>query len=315
MPLLALSSFLFYSYEKELKVKPVVPDFSTALAHVGGKVITLGDLRAEVGRYKGILSFDEKGNVKESINLKKALLNRMIDDTVLEVEADRRNVSVTPDELESEVGSLLGEYDEAKLGLILSSNDVSFEDWKSALEKRLKIRKLLLLELDSRIKIADKETKDYFNEHAEKFKWPERVRASQIMLEDEATAEKIRKKLLNKGDFAKIAREFSRSPDATAGGDLGYFSRGQMPPEFESVVFELKVGQVSEVIKSIYGFHIFKVVAKEKPRAMKYEDARDRIRKILLIKKREKEFKNWLVEIKKELNIEVDTKPLLASSL
>jgi len=301
VPLLALSSFLFYSYEKELKVKPVVPDFSTALAHVGGKVITLGDLRAEVGRYKGILSFDEKGNVKESINLKKALLNRMIDDTVLEVEADRRNVSVTPDELESEVGSLLGEYDEAKLGLILSSNDVSFEDWKSALEKRLKIRKLLLLELDSRIKIADKETKDYFNEHAEKFKWPERVRASQIMLEDEATAEKIRKKLLNKGDFAKIAREFSRSPDATAGG--------------ESVVFELKVGQVSEVIKSIYGFHIFKVVAKEKPRAMKYEDARDRIRKILLIKKREKEFKNWLVEIKKELNIEVDTKPLLASSL
>jgi len=191
----------------------------------------------------------------------------------------------------------------------------SFEDWKSALKKGLKIRKLMVLEVDSRIKITDEETKSYFDEHAEKFKWPERVRAGQIMVEDEATAEKIRKKLLSKEDFAKIAREFSRSPDAAVGGDLGYFSRGQMPPEFESVVFELKVGQVSDVIKSIYGFHLFKIMAKEKPRAMKYEDALGRIREILLAEKREKEFKNWLAEIKKELNIVVDTEPLLAPSL
>lgn len=307
--------FTFVGCNPGEKNKELVPASSTPVARVGERVITVGDLQDEAKLYANMLNPAGKENIKHSISLKKALLDRLINDTVLDIEADRLKIVVTEENLEKEIGLLLGAYDEAKLGLVLSANDVTFDEWKSALQKRLKVRKLVILEVDSKITIDEKVLKEYFNVHSEKFRWPERVRARQIMVEDEAKAEKIRKKLLGKEDFAKIAKESSQSPDAVEGGDLGYFSRGQMPPEFENVVFELKVGQVSEVVRSIYGFHIFKVIAKEKPRAMKFEDARNRIRDILLTKNREEEFKNWITEIKKGLIIEVYAESLSASSL
>ncbi|VAX16374.1 Peptidyl-prolyl cis-trans isomerase PpiD [hydrothermal vent metagenome] len=287
-------------------------DEKVVVAEVGGRKIYLSDIDKEAQRYSPLFKLKEIKSPGQKAKLKESILHRVVDNIALEMEALRLKIPVTEEELDDEVHSLLGEYDDAKFQLTLAENKISFNEWKEALKKGIMIRKLVLSEIDSKIKVSEPEIKSYFKSNAEEFKWPERVRARQIMVDDETKAEQIRKRLLKKYDFAKMAKAESQSPDAADGGDLGFFGRGQMPPEFEAALFKLKVGEISEVIKSIYGFHLFVVTKKEKPRAMTYDEARERIRKILMTVKREKEFKNWLRKIKSELDVK--TYPLALSA-
>ncbi|VAX17225.1 Foldase protein PrsA precursor [hydrothermal vent metagenome] len=281
------------------------PDLNSTIAEVGARKVTLGDLEHEVKRYKTLFKITDDQGRDQGEALRKAILTRLIDNLVLEVEADRLAITVSDSDLETEVASLLGKYDTARLGLILTENEMSYDEWEKSLIERIRTRKLTVKEIDSNITVSEEEIKEYFQEHASEFLWPMRVRALQIMVGDEAKAEKIRKRLVNKADFATIAKETSQSPDAASGGDLGYFSRGQMPPEFEEAVFNLKEGEISEVIKSIYGFHIFKVIKKKKLRPMKYNEAHERIRTLIFEKKREEVFVNWTKKLKKRVKIKV----------
>ncbi len=281
------------------------PDLNATIATVGDRKVTLGDLEHEVKRYKTLFKITDDRGSEQGEMLRKAILTRLMDNLVLEVEADRMGIAVSDSDLETEVSSLLGKYDAARLGLILTENDMSYDEWVKALKKRIRTRKLTVREIDSKIPVSEEEIKEYFKKHSTRFLWPMRVRALQIMVGDEAKAEKIRKRLMNKADFATIAKETSQSPDAASGGDLGYFSRGQMPPEFEEAVFNLKENEISEVIKSIYGFHIFKVIKKKKLRPMKYSEAHERIRTLIFEKKREEVFINWTKKLKKSVKIKV----------
>ncbi|MFQ6112493.1 MAG: peptidylprolyl isomerase [bacterium] len=85
-------------------------------------------------------------------------------------------------------------------------------------------------------------------------------RALQIIVKDRATAESILKELKAGADFGKLAKDKSIGPAAQRGGDLGYFNKGDFQPEFESVILNLKPGEISEIIQSEFGFHIFKRV-------------------------------------------------------
>ncbi len=287
-----------------------VSKLSSVIATVGTKKITGEDLKQRLNHYKVLLNLEEKEPLPKHENLNKAVLYQLIDEYLLEMEAKRLNISVSNEELEKEVNLLLGKYDNPKLGLILAKNEMSFDEWKASVKKGLVVKKLELVQVESKLSVDESEIKSYYDKNKDSFKWPERVRALQIMVTDETVAEQVRKKLLNKGDFAKIARERSQSPDAASGGDLGYFSRGQMPPEFENAVFGLKVGQISEVIESIYGFHVFKVVNREPPGDMSYDEARGRIRKLLMAQKREKEYKHWIDELKERVPVNIDYEAL-----
>jgi len=306
--LVALGSGAYFETRNGAETR--VERSSDVVATVGSAKITVGDLDREFNRYKNLLRFEETKSAVDSIRVKKSLLYRLIDESLLNLEAEKLGIEVSEKELELELHNLLSEYDQAKLSLVLAKNEMSFEEWKAGVKKNLRSRKLVEREIDSKIKVGEKEVKQFYKENSDQFKWPERVRAMQIMVEDETTAERVRKKLTGGGDFGKIAREYSQSPDSMVGGDLGFFGRGQMPPEFEEAVFDLKEGEISNVIESIYGFHLFKVVKKEKPRVMKYKEARDRIRQLLLERKREKEFKGWIKLLTKKNTISINREVL-----
>lgn len=282
------------------------------VAEVGEKKITLGQLETELKRYKSLLGA-ERVERRVEIKVKEALLARMINNVALEIEAERKNVAVSPESLDRRVRELLGEYDEARLGIALAESGFTFDEWKKYLETRMKVEALVEMEVDSKIEVTEDEVKKYYKENADSFVWPRRVRVSQIMVHDETTAEQVREKLLAGAEFSDAAREFSQSPEASEGGDLGFISEGLLPPELEEVVFNLKTGEVSEVVKSIYGFHIFKVVEKKDSRPMSYAEASGRIRKIILEPKREEMFKEWLESLRKRTPVKVHSAVLSAS--
>jgi peptidyl-prolyl cis-trans isomerase D len=136
-----------------------------------------------------------------------------------------------------------------------------------------KIKYILLDREQARLKVSvpPSDVQRYYNDNIQQYQTPEQVKASHILLKtdgkDEATvrkqAEEVLKEVKSGGDFAALAKKYSEDEGSKAnGGDLDYFARGRMVPEFETVAFTLPPGQVSDLVKSQFGFHIIKVIDK-----------------------------------------------------
>ena len=116
-------------------------------------------------------------------------------------------------------------------------------------------------------------------------------------------------------DFSKLASEFSDDPGSKKkGGDLGFFSRGRMAPEFEKAAFSLKPGKVSGVIQTNFGFHIIKVEKKMKSSIQPYKEVKDNLRKKVSIDKKKKAVDEYVKKITKEADVEFYLDSLFGSS-
>ncbi|AUJ25713.1 MULTISPECIES: peptidylprolyl isomerase [Virgibacillus] len=113
------------------------------------------------------------------------------------------------------------------------------------------------------------------------------IQAQHILVEDEETAKKVKKKLDDGGKFSDLAKEYSTDGSAEKGGDLGYFSAGQMVPEFEDAAYSMKKDEISDPVKTQHGFHIIKVndIRDKEEQLGKYEDVKEDLRRELLTKK------------------------------
>jgi len=317
---------------------PAAPQKDTVVAIVGSRKLTLKEFEKEYLRYLASLNIDKPTGDEDDVKIKKVVLNKIIEELFLEEEADRKGIIVADTDLDLEISELLGSEDELDRERIMATrHNVDFKEWRSKIRQGMRIKKLMMEEVDSKVSVSDPDIEAYFKENKKSFQWPERVRALQIMVREESAAKQVRGELVEKLHtlkqaqlklkrknrssqdvqkameeyFSALAREKSQSPDATKGGNLGFFSRGQMPSEFENAVFALKVGDISEVVETIHGFHIFLLARREAPRAMNYEEARENIVYILMESKREKEFSDWIENLKKETRVKVDTQAIL----
>ena len=135
------------------------------------------------------------------------------------------------------------------------------------------IEKLIARDVVRNLRVPSSEVRRYYQENPQEFQRPEQVRVRQIVVATEEEAQKVLDKLLNeKADFAALARQKSTAPEAETGGDLGFFAMGEMPGEF-NVVFGLPRGGISSVVKSPYGYHIFKLEEKRKAGKLGLEEA------------------------------------------
>ena len=156
-------------------------------------------------------------------------------------------------------------------------------------------RKVRMLLLDreqarTRITIPPTEVQRYYNNNLPQYQTPEQIRASHILLntagKDAAAvrtqAEGVLAQVKGGADFAALARKVSEDEGSKVnGGDLDYFARGRMVPEFEQAAFALEIGQVSEIVQSQFGFHIIKVTDKKPAVTRPLEDVRGEIEDLL----------------------------------
>jgi peptidyl-prolyl cis-trans isomerase C len=125
---------------------------------------------------------------------------------------------------------------------------------------------------------TEAEMKKLYDESVAKTQPVEEVRARHILVKTEQEAQDVLAKLKGGADFEKLAREISIDPSAkTNGGDLEYFTKGQMVAEFSDAAFKLNKGQVSQPVKSQFGFHVIKVEDKRSKPVPKYEDVKDQV--------------------------------------
>ena len=154
--------------------------------------------------------------------------------------------------------------------------------------------KYLLVDRDqmrSKIMITPQEIESYYNQNVQQFQQPEQVRASHILLKtegkDEAAVRKQAEDILKQAkapgaDFAALAKKYSEDDGSKVnGGDLDYFGKGRMVPEFEQAAFALQPGQISDLVKSQFGFHIIKVVDKKPASTRTLDEMRTQIQEQL----------------------------------
>ncbi|MCD5325750.1 MULTISPECIES: peptidylprolyl isomerase [Pontibacillus] len=177
-----------------------------------------------------------------------AVLKEMLYDTVLS-----EDFSVSEKEVQAEVDKVKDSYGEQFESALQQNGFKDEAQFKEFLKTQLQKEKATT----QGVEVTDEQVKDYYENMKQE------VEAKHILVEDEKTANEVIDKLNNGGDFAELAKEYSTdTSSAEKGGDLGYFSTGDMVLPFEQAAYDLEIGKVSEPVKSDYGYHIIKVTDK-----------------------------------------------------
>jgi len=208
------------------------------------------------------------------------LLDKYIEEKLVLQSASNQNISLSWEEKQEYLAKLSSE-------LKSEGSEVSVEEMDTEiLFDRLLIEKYTY-ELVKDIEVKEEEIKEYYNLHKREFLRPQRVEASQILLETEDQAIEVIERVKNasEDDFRKVAEAESIGLEAVKGGKMGVFEMGQLPFEMEQVLFSMEEGELSPVVESSYGYHIFRLDRRFEPDLISEEEASPDIRvKILDLK-------------------------------
>jgi len=241
---------------------------------------------------------------KPSMQLKKSVLDQMVEKKLLVLEAGKRGITVADDELEREIAKYKSNYTELSFQKMLLERGVSNEEWVGLRKENLLVEKMMKAGPGDADAVPPEAVKKYYDEHPDEFKVPESVRVRQIVTDTKEKADSILRRLQNGENFAKLARDLSLSPDRKAGGDLGFIARGSFPREFD-VCFSMNPGEISPIIPSIYGFHIFKVLERSEAKVLTLDEVKDKIEEQLKESARRDSAKAMLEQLKQQAKIEV----------
>lgn len=186
----------------------------------------------------------------------------------------------------------------------LDNNEVflsELEYMKQNLLKQFAVRKLL-----ENISINEEELISYYNDNKENFKKLASVRARHILVDTEREANEIIEEIKNGLDFEEAAKKYSKCPSKANGGDLGYFTRGKMVKEFENASFELEKGQMSEPVKTSFGYHIIEVLDKKEEEISPFEEVKEQIKNQLIATKQNEVYFKKIEELRNIYEVKVN---------
>ncbi|MDL1958703.1 MAG: peptidylprolyl isomerase [Deltaproteobacteria bacterium] len=265
-------SFLFGVYSNTF----ASDEKENILAQVGSYKLTLEEFESQIQSLPPQLQMALLKNPQ----MKEQFLDRWVDITLIAQEARDKKLDQDP-EIQAKIEDIM--------------NAVLAQEF-------------LRREIEGKVKITDDEIETYYKGHKEEFTSPESVKACHILLkvpegadekawkEAESKAKDIKKKLENGEDFAELAKKYSDDPGSkNKGGDLGFFTKGRMVPEFESAAFSLKPGEMSGPVKTDFGYHIIEVKEKKAASTKALAEVQAQIRQTLQ-REKQQQLQDELIE-------------------
>ena len=286
-------------------------------AKVNSEIITLSVIeeRAEILRQKYVgapISISEQDLLKEALNM-------VIEESLQIQEGKKLGFVIDEDAVDAAMEEIIKKnvLADGQLQEMLKREGRTLKSYKNHIRDQIMVSKITRFEIGNRVKVSEKSIIKYYKENQKEF-WQEgKVKARHILfIAERGSSEKIRreklqqaKKILLKlrkgNDFAKLAMKYSEDISASNGGDVGFVGRGKMVPEFEEAVFNLKPGQVSDIVKTEYGYHIIKVEEVLPGKTLTLKDVKSRIHQILTMQMQKQVYEVWMNELKNSAFIEV----------
>lgn len=180
-----------------------------------------------------------------------------------------------------------------------------FEEKLRDLRKSLIVESYLKKRVEAEAQISDADLKKFYDQNIEKFKVGEQIRASHILVKTDKEARDILAKIKAGGNFEELARKNSVDSSSAKGGDLGWFGKGSMVPIFEKAALALKEGQVSDVVKSDFGYHIIKLTGKRPAGTRPFDEVKNQIKAAIMPGKQQEVFQKIKEELKKNAKITI----------
>lgn len=282
-----------------VRMVEATPAAEESVATVNGVAILKRDFERDVRRLQEALLSRGKPLTCEQIQtINQEVLESLIRRELLFQESRRAGVRVDPKEIDREIEELKKQYlSEAEFRRDLNQRGLTETELRSHVERTMSIQKYIDQTFKNRVEVSDGEIISYYENNLSLFRRPHQVRVSHLLIQTDPKddpsrkrearqkIERIQREIRNGKEFEKLAREHSDGPTRSSGGDLGYIRRGQLDPELERVVFNLKVGELSEIVETEYGFHLFKLVDRKPETILAYDHVKDGIRQTLLTEK------------------------------
>lgn len=236
-----------------------------------GEIVRVADAVLTGDDLNKLVPQDEQ--IPLTMDERREFVRRWIDTEVLRQEAIRRGLKTDP-------------YVEARL---------------KELEQQFLADYLVFTELRKRTAVSEQEVEGYYAAHEREYL--NEYRVSQILAGTPEDAERV-VELLKTRSWAWVANRYSIDASAKRGGDLGYLTKGNMIPELEAIVFDMKPNDVSGVVKSDFGYHIFRLDdVREAPVAVGLDDVREQIMNTLMLEKRIKAYREFIDSLKANADI------------
>ncbi|MSN26259.1 MAG: hypothetical protein GJV46_10385 [Geobacter sp.] len=290
---------------------------SKVVAVVNGVNLSEADLNQEINilmpmnqPFHGKIS-DEKLKKVQSDAMK-----ILVDYELKAQDAHSKGMKIPQSVIDEEMNKLAIKF-KSKEGLVAAYKGAGFtnKSFHRIMERRLLAEKILAAEVDDKVSVTPEKIKEYYDTNLEKYNKPEEFRASHILLKVDpgsnqeqrsvlrAKAEALLKRIKGGEKFEEIALNESDDPSKIKGGDLGYFHAGQTIGEFDAAVTKLKVGEISDVVESLYGYHIIKLTDRNPPRQIPFEEIQDKIKKDMIASQKKQLLEDWMDGLHKKAKI------------
>lgn len=278
----------------------------TVLARIGETdTVTRTELLQALNESVGAYDASKLTEPRFQVELKEKLLNTLIDQHIIIAKATEAGIHPTDDEIDSAIRDDKGGYTEEAFQKQLEAHHWSMKAYRDQVRQRLIITQFVESTIATAITISDAEVAQYYKDHTDEFVIPEKTHARHIIVDSPELANTLYKRLQKGENFANLATQYSMSPEAENGGDLGYFSSGQYPRIFDDTCGPLPIGALSQPVKSEYGIHLFKIIDRIPARKETLDEAKERIRTELRMIKTAGALQSRIERWRSELKIKI----------
>lgn len=256
---------------------------------------------------------------EEQRKIEKELIEKLIVNKLIMQEAKRQNIVVTEEEINEKIESVRRRFpNEESFRKNLQQAKLTIEDLKESYEYELIMHKVFFNKARGEITVSPREIEDFYKQHRTDLKEQERVKLRNIFIRKTGRLpEEISRKLdsvmtaLKEGlSFEETVKKYSEGANAIMGGEMGEIRRGELSPNIEGIIFNLKQNGVSDWIETESGFYLFKMEENIAARPLSFSEAQGQIRTLLLNRKMDERFSIWVAKLKERAYIEiVETNP------
>ncbi len=258
---------------------------------------------------------------EERTRVLKATLDVLIGEKLMEEQIHELGLAVTESELDAAISDVKRQNnvtDEEQFERLLSGEGLTVKSYRDFLRNQMSRMKLVQLKVTPKVKVSEEDLKAAYTQYTKMESGDAEVHARHILVQVDGKAtpaqvEAAREKAQGLAqearkpdvDFAELARAKSEGPSASDGGDLGFFRRGVMVPAFERVAFSLKEGEVSDPVRTQFGWHVLKVEERRVVDVAPFEQVKDELETRLKMQKTEKFVEQYVRELRQKASVEV----------
>lgn len=261
--------------------------------------------------------------------MKKEAVDKMVIEKLLDEKVKEANIVITDEDATKQLQEIASQQQPPismeDLKALIEARGQTFDEVKGYIRKGLGYQKVIEAQFGDKIKVTDEDASKFYTENQKQYENPEQIKASHILISFDskdpnvdpniakaaakAKADDLLKQIREGADFAALAQSNSSCPSAKNGGDLGFFSRGQMVGPFEDAAFGLKIGQVSEVVETRFGYHIIKVTDHKDANTVPFEQVKADIIKQLEETKKGEIANKYIESLKTGANVVYAAEP------